>query len=565
MPNAQSPTERRRAMRPMKLSGKAWLLAEQPDEKDAADAAEGKSPKLRGAIVVKSKSSQIKIKPDEAKQLYKDSIVVEPYININLLSAFYNTSSIHSICVQRKARVIAGLGIKAVTTESERKYRQIVRKDKRKEKVDPAELKEAEAKLKKMEEEGKKLREWIDTVGDDIPLREILERAWTDYESIGWFGLEVIRDAAGRVAGLVHIPAPLIRRAKDRERFVYLKSPANKVWFKSFGNEKHLNVKTGAWGDDRFDDTEEANEIIFWYQYSMLDPFYGIPGWYAAMSEILGAQEARDFMLFYFTRRATPTYAVILEGGTWGAPVINAIRNFFRRDLTGDYHATLVIEIPEGGKLTFERMTDEPRWVILIQQYLGSLRDAIVSAHGLSPALVGIIETASLGAGTGSSQLELFKSLEGKPKQETLENILNNLIVKKGLKLETQMLKLDELDVFDEQAEVTAIGILFSNTQRPTITLNEARKRLRYDPADEEWADEFLVMSQGTLVPLSQLENPDFQKQGQQPPGFDFFGGQSGDLTGVDVGAESGNGNGNQPPEKIGVTSPTNAPQVGVG
>ena len=73
-----------------------------------------------------------------------------------------------------------------------------------------------------MEEEGKKLREWIDTVGDDIPLREILERAWTDYESIGWFGLEVIRDAAGRVAGLVHIPAPLIRRAIDRERFVYL-------------------------------------------------------------------------------------------------------------------------------------------------------------------------------------------------------------------------------------------------------------------------------------------------------------------------------------------------------
>ena len=556
---------------PHKLDARTWLLDVSDENERTADGQPiSRAIVLKGGkrgggltqLAAKSLSSQVKVRPDEAKDLYRSDQVVEPFVPINVLNTFAQTCSIHSIALQRKARVIAGLGIKPIATENERELRQLVRKSKRRE-IDPAlenwdvdekKVKDAETKLDKMEKERKVLSDWIDTVGDDVPLREVLERCWYDYESLGWCAIEVVPDKAGRPAQLVHLPAHLVRRAKDRERFAYLKTPTKKVWFKKFGlKDKHLSAATGEFSENPLPDYEEANEIIFWYQYSALDPFYGVPGWYAAMPEILGSNEARDFMLFYFTRRATPTYALTLEGGTWGPSQLAAIRNFFRRDLTGDYHATLLLETPKEGKIVFQRLTDEPRWVVLVIQYLNGLRDAIISAHGLSPALLGVIETAHLGGGSGDNQMQVFKTVEARPKQETLEGILNLQLVRKGLKLETQKLKLDELDIFDEQAEVGAVNTLFGAPTRPTITLNEARKRLRYDPVDEEWADEILVQGMNGLTPLSHLELPPPAQPQQQGGGQmgafggmeDFGAGGAGDLSGI-FGGDDGGGFGGQ-------------------
>lgn len=554
---------------PHKIDARHWLL-DMTDENERT--ADGKpisraivvkgSKRSKGLtqIAAKSLSSQVKVRPDEARDLYKTDQVVEPFVPINVLNSFAQTCSIHSIALQRKARVIAGLGIKPVAKENERELRQLVRKSKRREKdpaleswdVDENKIKDAETKLAQLDRDKKTLSDWIESVGDDVPLREILERCWYDYEALGWFAMEVVPDKTGRPAQLVHLPAHLVRRAKDRERFAYLKTPTKKVWFKKFGSKMHLNATTGEISTEALSDNLEANEIIFWYQYSALDPFYGVPGWYAAMPEILGSNEARDFMLFYFTRRATPTYALTLEGGTWGPNQLSAIRNFFRRDLTGDYHATLLLETPKEGKIVFQRLTDEPRWVVLVIQYLNGLRDAIVSAHGLSPALLGIIETAHLGGGSGSEQMQVFKTVEARPKQETLEGLLNLQLVRKGLKIETQRLKLDELDIFDEQVEVSSVSTLYGAPTRPTITLNEARKRLRYEPVDEEWADEILVQGPNGLTPLSQLELPPPAQPQQQGGGMtgsfggmeDYGAGGSGDLSGV-FGDYGGGGNGN--------------------
>ncbi len=559
------PRKNARRMRPVQISDDKWLVTDtQPD----GTTAEGKKI-FHGAVVVKSSKSQAKIKPDEAKKLYKDNIAAEPYIPINLLAEFEKSCGIHAICLQRKSRVVAGLGIKPITKAPARKYRQIVRKDKRGEEVDPKELKEAEDALAKIEKESAELKKWLDAAGDDIPLREVLERSWYDKESLGWLGMELVRSDGKKPKTLVHLPAHLIRRAKDRERFIYLKTPTQKVWYKSFGNEKHLNAATGEWSDKPLDDDKEANEMLFWYNYSRFDPYYGVPSWYPVLAEILGSQEARDFMLFYFTRRATPTYAIMLEGDGWNAGAVTAIRNFFRKDLIGDHHATLIVEVPEGGKLTFERMTDEPRWVLLIQSYLDSLRDVIISAHGLFPALVGVIETAHLGAGTDQSQVETFKTVEARPQQETLEGILNNLIIMKGMKIETQMLKLDELDVYDEARESQFVATHFTNAQKTAITLNEARKRLRLDEADEEWADEFLVQTPQGIMPLSQVEVAAARPpQGQIPPEFaGLFEGEkpSGDLIGTDLeGRGNPNARGNGGGRNNRGVSPTKGPQVGV-
>jgi hypothetical protein len=224
------------------------------------------------------------------------------------------------------------------------------------------------------------------------------------------------------------------------------------------------------------------------------------------MAEMIGGIESRDFMLRFFTDKAVPMYAVLLEGGAWSDTTIETIHNFFKRELTGQYHSTLALEVPQGGKITFEQISEEPKWWPFILKYRDAVRDIIVSVHGLTPAIVGVIETAHLGGGTGENQMEMVKTVEIKPRQEKLEWLFNNLIIKDGLGLTHVMIKFDELDVKDETKNVQAVNSLYSTPPRPTITTNEARAMLRLAPIDADWADEVLLQDpQFGLLPISKI------------------------------------------------------------
>lgn len=486
----------------------------------------------------KSRRSLVSAVPSELKQLSRQKIAAEPFVKINVLLSFAASSSIHAICLQRKARVVAGLGIKAVTKAPERKYRSLVRRAEHVQDLEKdegkQEVEDAKKQLKLIDVEQKKLQGWLDKAGGQLPLREVLERAWYDWENLGWAALEVIRNAKGETESFVHAPAHLVRVMKDGMRYVYLKSVVKPVYYKKFGIQKHLNAETGEWSDKPLDDEKEANELLFWNQYSPLDPYYGVPAWFPALAELIGSGEARDMMLTWFTRRAMPAFAVIFEGKAWNDETIDAVQRFFRTDLPGDHNATLAVEVPEGGKITFERISEDPRGFVLVQRYLETVRDAIISSHGMLPAIVGVIETAHLGAGTDESQMNTFKTTEIRPKQEILENILNTNFVWQGLGLKTQMLKLDEIDLWDEAAEVNKVSSLYCNAQRPAMTPNEARKCLRLDPVEEDGADELLFAAPtGGFMTLPMAM--DVARQAQQQASGMSGGGEGGfDMGGSD-------------------------------
>ena len=241
---------------------------------------------------------------------------------------------------------------------------------------------------------------------------------------------------------------------------------------------------------------------------------YGIPSWYGALADMIGGIESRDFMLRFFSEKAVPLYAVLLEGGSWDDETIRTIQNFFRRELTGNYHATLALEIPTGGKITFEQISPEPRWWPFILKYRDAVRDIIVSCHGLTPAIVGVIETSHLGSGTGGDQMEMVKAVEIKPRQEVLEWLFNRLIVKEGLGLTRVKAKFDEIDTVDEQINAQMVSSLYATPSRPAITTNEARKFLRLEPVESEWADQILILDpQFGLLPMDDLSEAVRQKQ----------------------------------------------------
>lgn len=384
------------------------------------------------AMLVKSVRAS-RVPKDVPRDVYRVGQLAEPLLKPHVLEEFTISSPTHGICVAKKARLVAGLGIKIITKFDEREARKKIRRWETTDKEARGDLgftreeyKEAKAKLAEAELERQRLQTWIDNANDDYTLREIIERGWRDFESTGSLNFEVLRDEKGEPARLNHISPLNLRVAKDGERLALVVPPFTKnIWFKKYGDPRHLNAVTGEWrkwtgtpGEADFEAGEpwgdqEGNEILRYISYSPKDVHYGIPGWYGAMADMLGGVESRDFMLKFFSDKAVPMYAVLLEGGSWSEETILTIQNFFRRELQGNYHATLALEVPQGGKITFQQVSPEPRWWPFILKYREHVRDVIVSAHGLTPALVGVIETAHLGGGCVREGTLVFTDQDG--------------------------------------------------------------------------------------------------------------------------------------------------------
>lgn len=485
------------------------------------------------AMIVKG-PIRSRVPKDAPKNFYRMGQLAEPYLKPTMLSEFLLNNPTHAICVDKKARMVAGLGIKIVTRFNEREARMTVRKwekstpEQRKDlDLVRAEYKEAKQRLATAKLEIDRLKVFIEELSQDATTREILERGWHDYEAFGNMNWEILRDEDGEPVRANHVSSIHIRVARDRERLAYITPPyTTPVYFKRYGDPRHLNKRTGEWrtwtGEPDMDNFEagddwgadEASEILRYICYHPQDPFYGVPGWYPAMADMIGGAESRDFMLRFFTDKAVPLYAVLLEGGSWSPETIGTIEKFFRRELAGNYHATLALEVPNGGKVTFQQVSPEPRWWPFILKYRDAVRDVIVSVHGLSPSIVGVIETAHLGGGTGTQQIETVKTTEIKPRQETLEWLINTQLVRQGLGLSLVMIKLDEIDTTDEQQIYTAVATLYATPPRPALTLNDARKMLHLDPIEAAWADMILIQDpQFGFLPLEDMEEAVRQQQ----------------------------------------------------
>lgn len=479
------------------------------------------------AMIVKSNVARSKVPKDIPRNMYKTGQIIEPVLKPQVLAEFLVNSWAHAICVEKKSRMVAGLGIKIISKFDERsarlavsRYENATPEERKSNKLTPAQYKEAKLKIGTFKSEVERLQAFIDTANDDYPLIEVIKRAWEDWEALGNLNFEILRDSDGDVARMNHVPSVDVRVVQGGEKFCLLIPPYNKpIYFKRFGDPRHLNSVTGEWrewkgevGDSDFQagadwGALEATEILRHVRYSSKDRVYGIPTWYSAMADMLGGIESRDFMLRFFSDKAVPMYAVLLEGNSWNEETINVIRDFFRRELPGNYHSTLAIEVPTGGKVTFQQISMiEKQLSQSVQTYQRQTRDVVISVHGMTPAIVGIIESGNLGGGTGSTQMEMVKTTVIKPRQEELEWLFNKFIVGYGLNLKYVMVKFDEVDTQDEEKVQDAVTKLYSSPQRSTITLNEAREMLRKPPIDAEGADKiWFTDPQYGIIPVDDI------------------------------------------------------------
>ena len=131
-------------------------------------------------------------------------------------------------------------------------------------------------------------------------------------------------------------------------------------------------------------------------------------------------------------------------------------------------------------------------------------QQGILTAHGVSPAIIGINETASLGSGKGLSQAEIYKDRIVTPMQSKWERFLNKLF-RLGLGATRVGIKFSRLDIRDLELEKDVLSGYFD---RGLLTANEVRRSAGLGDAYDGGDRAFFSPRSDNIMYIDDLPDP---------------------------------------------------------
>lgn len=388
-----------------------------------------------------------------------------------------------------------------------------------------------------VEEEVRIVEDFIEDANDTLGFEGVLDRAAMDYEAIGWAAIEVIRSADKQVRRISHIPAVRMRVMKGWRGFVEIVDSAGKglngagleggraVYYQPFGEKVRAKVVDPLTGEPQEYDPRKhgpidpqklewnlidretgkptkdlkkaANEVIWIPRHHINTIYYGYTDVVPALGWLLANVHIRDYLLQFFEHNTVPRYAIIIEGARLSEPVKKAITSYFGTHVKGKAHKTLIIPIPAMRgevRVRFERL-DADAQEGSFQDTKKNNSQSIMTAHGVSPAIIGIAEAANLGSGKGLSQAEIYKDRIVTPSQRYWARKLNRLF-KTGLGVQLVALKFNPLDIRDMEAEMK---VLTGYMGTGNLTINQVRKKAGLGPPIPGGDRAFIILPTGIM------------------------------------------------------------------
>jgi PBSX family phage portal protein len=329
------------------------------------------------------------------------------------------------------------------------------------------------------------LQRWWDGLFDDFTPLEILQAVQSDYEALGWGILEVARDLNGIVRKLYHVPAHTVRAHRDSWRYAQIRS-GNVVWFKKYGIQDDILLRSGIRASQRTPPENKANELLIFRRPSRRSTWYGIPDYIAAVGHIMMATAARDYNILFFENAREPRHLIIITG-------LEEIVNDTIEDLAlnlrtqvKEPHRNLLLPIVGDAKVTIEKMA-LPTNDLHFRAMMEETDKKILLAHRVPPDRVGIVPRGR-GSTGGEAIDRIYKDGVISRGQELLEDRLDRFIEveyarARGISPEQirYAVDLEELDLTDEAADASIVIELCKTNM---ITINEARIRLKMKPND---------------------------------------------------------------------------------
>ncbi|MBA7580294.1 hypothetical protein ES708_22185 [subsurface metagenome] len=371
----------------------------------------------------------------ESKQAQKEvygvgGLVSYPYAPANFL-LLYEANPVFAGCVKQIARDVAGLGWKLVLKEGE----------------------------KENEAERKKIQEFLDRPNPDDSLRTVLKELIIDWGVIGWWGLEVLRDAKHEVTEIFHVPAHTLKIHKGKKKF-FQKRGMKEAWFKAFGTEDNISAKDGKKGTYNLE--TRASELIFYKNYYPRSDFYGAPEILSALGSVIALTQIRDYNMSFFENYGVPAWMIVLKGN-WDDDAVKTIRNFLDNEIKGTKNAkkTMVFKVEEGDSVDSEKLSESVQEASF-KAYIQLLIDDILMSYSMPGYRLGLNIVGKLGGSNIRESTEIYKNGVVEPLQEDIEDMVNHKLIEEGLNCKSYKFKLNDLDIRDVDAEVKRYVRLFN-------------------------------------------------------------------------------------------------------
>ena len=245
---------------------------------------------------------------------------------------------------------------------------------------------------------------------------EVLTRAEVDYHAVGNAYLELVYDAAGRVAEVYHVPARTMRRAARG---------GGPAYWQTVGTRRTPFAAFGGGG------AGARSEILHQLEYDPRSAAYGMPGWVGALASMGLDRTVLAFNTRLFQNSMMAHLAIVVEGGTLSKDGRAAVKQFVRDRATGVENAGRILLIEDERdqvRIRFEKLNLEVK-DLMLKDVQNHFRDVVIAAHGVPPRMLGVVTPGQLGAtGEVEGQLRIFRETVTRPRQRQLEAVLARVL-----------------------------------------------------------------------------------------------------------------------------------------
>jgi capsid portal protein len=420
----------------------------------------------KGEMVPFAKMKRYEIKKD-SQQLKQemtfgiDRIIAPPFAPLSFIS-LEEECSVLNACIEQVSHDVVGNG-----------YRLVLNED----------IEEENDEILKEKEGIQQLFRKVNSDGDT--LRQVIQRAVSDYECMGWFGIEVVRkrnlnplenEPELKVSELWHVPGHTLRLHEDKKRIVQ-RLNGKQVWYKKYGCEENVRASDGAILPTEADVTDSSvgNEMIFYKNYYRKSSYYGAPKVLSAVGSVVGLIGIRDYNISFFENFGVPAALVTLSGA-WEKGTAKKLKDFLDSEIRGsdNQHKTAVFETPEGCTLDWKPLNIEVKegsFKIIRKDFT---TDVLV-AYRMPEERVGLRTVGELGGNVAVEATRIYNASIIEPIQLSLEELINQVVLVEGLGAQYYTFKLNSIDIRDIDLRVDRYKKLFD---MGAITPNKIIKKL---------------------------------------------------------------------------------------
>lgn len=245
--------------------------------------------------------------------------------------------------------------------------------------------------------------------------------------------------------GLTYVPSELLQWFSDTEQWGYRNMPSIRYEPEELIHihEPDIKMKSSKWGMCKIDKIGLAISIMF-----------------------LGMRYNKDIME---NDGIDPKAVLSFDKDMDDVSFMNEINRLGSLKQEQKKGGTLAVK---GGTFTSAAVTNRDMdW----NQLMDKCRDMIITAYGAQPAMVGVIETANLGSGSGESQKKNFKdTLQGRA--AFIEGAFEKALGHNGFE---EVFQFSDLDIEDKLNRANIENIRLQNG---SLSINEVRSGYGEEP-----------------------------------------------------------------------------------